>query len=167
MFNFFKKKTDSELLAEVMVEEEERKEKIKKAYMLGQEVAEIITNEINLFFNNRAEVVFQRYIEILKQMLSDINDRPRIKNEEQDRIITPQEFARIELKIFLENVEKALFDLRIELEERLSDWIKAVNDQEIEQIYKSLIEDQFNELHSRILSEAISVSAESIKNIEV
>lgn len=165
MFNFFKKKTNLDLPTEAIVEE--RKEKIQKAYMFGQEVAEIITNEINSFFNNRAEGVFQRYIEILKQMLSDINDRPRIKNEKEDRIITPQEFAQIELKIFLENVEKAIFNLRIELEDRLSDWIKAVDDQEIEQILKSLIEDRLNDLHSRMLSEAINLCAESIKNIKI
>ncbi len=160
MFNFFKKKSNSNILSEII--EENKKEKLRKAYKQGQEYGEMITNQIDYFFEYKAEYVLNRYINILKQTLSDINNRPFVESE--NRIITPQEFASIDLKIFLENVEEAVCGFKIELWDNLSELVTIIGDEKIKKMLTTLIENRFNDLYYRVTSEAINACAEAVKN---
>lgn len=160
MFNFFKKKSNSNILSEII--EENKKEKLRKAYKQRQEYGEMITNQIDYFFEYKAEYVLNRYINILKQTLSDINNRPFVKSE--NRIITPPRVCFNWPKNILENVEEAVCGFKIELWDNLSELVTIIGDEKIKKMHTTLIENRFNDLYYRVKSEAINACAEAVKN---
>ncbi len=118
------------------------------AFKMGQKAADSMIDDVDRLMKPRLDVLFDGYVGVLRE---------RILNSFSQSKAPPLVIARIELKIFIENIDKLKSSIWNEFQPKLAEWREFSKVTQTEDLFEQLVNSRIQDLQTKLLDAGIKL----------
>jgi hypothetical protein len=128
------------------------------AYRFGQRTGDSMAADLDAFVTRRFDPVSKNYLDVLRGCLETVFD---------DDKAPPLVLARIEYKIFLENVEEMRPKMLAEINSAMSEWIDVAEQTGIRPVLQQLIDHRIGNFTEQLTVEGLDLLLAYVERLKL